>query len=72
MELPYIQDIVGNKKEAPGAPLPKQEKDIAFIVKRYINNEQESVCLLYYDESSKEIIKGHTYAKKTNRGLASQ
>ena len=62
MELPYIQDIVGDKKETPVAPFAKaREKSIvAYVIKRYKNNELESVCLHYYDESGEEIIKGHT------------
>ena len=65
MELSYIQDIAGDKTETPVAPFAKaREKSIvAYVIKRYKNNELESVCLHYYDESGEEIIKGHTYAK---------
>ena len=62
MELPYIQDIVGDKEESPVAPFAKaREKSVvAYVIKRYKNNELESVYLHYYDESGEEIIKGHT------------
>ena len=62
MELPYIQDIAGDKTETPVAPFAKaREKSVvAYVIKRYKNNELEYVCLHYYDESGKEIIKGYT------------
>lgn len=65
MGLPYIQDIVGDKKETPVAPFAKaREKSVvAYVIKRYKNNELESVCLHYYDESGREIIKGYTCAR---------
>ena len=65
MEIPYIQDIVGDKKETPVAPFAKTRKKniIAYVIKRYRNNELEYVCLHYYDENGRKIIRGNTCAR---------
>lgn len=65
MELPYIQNIAGYKEENLVTPFAKaREKGIvANVVKRYKNNELEFVCLRYYDESGKKIIKGCAYTR---------
>ena len=66
MELPYIQDIAGDKTETPVAPFAKaRDKNIvAYVIKQYKNSELEGACLHYYDESGKEIIRGHTCARR--------
>lgn len=65
MELPYIQDVVGDKTETPVAPFAKaRDKNIvAYVIKQYKNSELEGACLHYYDESGKEIIKGCAYTR---------
>lgn len=65
MEIPYIQDIVGDKKETPVAPFAKTRKKniIAYVIKRYRNNELEYVCLHYYDENGRKITRGNTCAR---------
>ena len=52
MELPYIQDIAGDKKETPVAPFAKaREKSIvAYVIKRYKNDKLVAACLHYYNE----------------------
>lgn len=62
MELPYIQDIIGDEKETPIAPFAKaREKNIvAYVMKRYKNDKLVAACLHYYNEDGKHIFKGHT------------
>lgn len=66
MEISYIQDIVGNKKEVPVAPFAKTEKKniLAFTRKVYKNNALMQVNIYDYQAfGGKALCSSKSYTK---------
>ena len=57
MELPYIQDIVGDKKETPVAPFAKaREKSTAYEILGTIDAIKVRSCMTLFDRTMPHAI----------------